>query len=111
MIRRPRFALHASLLLLLAVLAAAAAFADAPARAAAPVRLVETRPVESALGDPALPTALDTWLGLIRGARESLDIEQFYLSTWPGEPMEQVLDALGELRSQAVDIHDNDPET
>jgi phosphatidylserine/phosphatidylglycerophosphate/cardiolipin synthase-like enzyme len=90
-----------------------------PRHSPPPVQLVESRPVESALGDPALPTALDTWLGLIRGARESLDIEQFYLSTWPGEPMEQVLDALGAAARRGVRVrivldarmHDTYPRT
>jgi phosphatidylserine/phosphatidylglycerophosphate/cardiolipin synthase-like enzyme len=104
MIRRPRFALHASLLLLLAVLAAAAAFADAPARAAAPVRLVETRPVESALGNPALPTPLATWTALFDGAQRTVDIEQFYLSTWPHEPMDDVLASLGGAVRRGVKV-------
>lgn len=75
-----------------------------PRRGAPPVQLVESRPVESALGDPSLPAALDTWLDLIRGARTSLDIEQFYLSTWPGEPMEDVVRALGAAARRGVRV-------
>jgi phosphatidylserine/phosphatidylglycerophosphate/cardiolipin synthase-like enzyme len=108
---------------LLALLAAGALGACAgAARTGAvtpPVQLVESRPVESALGDPALPTALDTWLELIRGARRSLDIEQFYISTWPGEPMEDVLAALGQAARRGVHVrlvldtrmHDTYPRT
>jgi len=92
----------AAVLLLAGVLAAAAALA---ARAVPPpVQLVETRPVEYALGDPALPAALDTWLELIAGARHRLDLEQFYLSTWPGEPMDQVLRALGAAARRGVRV-------
>jgi phosphatidylserine/phosphatidylglycerophosphate/cardiolipin synthase-like enzyme len=84
-----------------------------------PVQLVESRPVESGLGDPTLPTALDTWLGLIHDARRSLDIEQFYLSTWPGEPMDDVLAALGRAAARGVHVrlvldarmHDTYPRT
>jgi len=81
-----------------------AAGALLPRRAVPPVRLVESRPGEYALGDPALPDALGTWLELIRGARRSLDIEQFYLSTWPGEPLEDVLDALGAAAKRGVRV-------
>lgn len=74
------------------------------ALAAPPVQLVETRPVESALGNPALPASHDVWIEMIRGAKRSLDIEQFYLSTWPGEPMESVLDAIGEAAKRGVRV-------
>ncbi len=72
--------------------------------AAPPVQLVETRPVESALGNPALPSAHDVWVEMIRGARQTLEIEQFYLSTWPGEPLQDVLDAIGEAASRGVKV-------
>ena len=76
----------------------------APAPAAPPVQLVETRPVETAIGNPALPAAHDTWIEMIRGAKRSLDIEQFYLSTWPGEPMDAVVAALGEAAKRGVRV-------
>ena len=100
-----RPARRAVLLVLLAA-GAVAACAGAPRTGAAPppVRLVESRPVDYALGDPAIPATLDTWLGLIRGARTSLDIEQFYVSTWPDEPLEEVLAALGEAARRGVRV-------
>jgi phosphatidylserine/phosphatidylglycerophosphate/cardiolipin synthase-like enzyme len=72
--------------------------------AAPPVQLVETRPVESTLGNPALPMAQPVWIEMIRGAKKTLDIEQFYLSTWPGEPMEGVLDAIGAAAKRGVHV-------
>lgn len=75
------------------------------ARAAAPpVGLVETRPIESALGNPALPSAFGTWMTLIEGAERSLDLEQFYLSTWPHEPMDDVIRALGAAARRGVRV-------
>jgi phosphatidylserine/phosphatidylglycerophosphate/cardiolipin synthase-like enzyme len=79
----------------------------APARAVSagpPVQLVETRPVESVLGNPALPTALEVWLDIIGSATRSLDFEEFYLSTWPGEPTEEVLAALGTAATRGVKV-------
>jgi phosphatidylserine/phosphatidylglycerophosphate/cardiolipin synthase-like enzyme len=74
------------------------------ALAAPPVQLVETRPVESGLGNPALPEAQAVWVEMIQGASRSLDIEQFYLSTWPGEPMDRVLDAIGAAAKRGVRV-------
>lgn len=70
----------------------------------APIRIVETRPVEVALGDPALSSTLDAWLRQIRGARQTVDLEHFYLSTWPGEPMDDVVSALGAATRRGVRV-------
>ena len=93
---------------LLALLLAGGLVADVappPARAAVPpVELVETRPIETALGNPSLPSALGTWIELIEGAQRSIDLEQFYLSTWPHEPMDDVLEALGAAVKRGVRV-------
>jgi phosphatidylserine/phosphatidylglycerophosphate/cardiolipin synthase-like enzyme len=88
--------------LLLATALPALALAAAPA--ARPVTLVETRPVESTLGNAALPEAHTVWLDLIAGARRRLDIEQFYLSDWPGERTGPVLDAIGAAAKRGVKV-------
>ena len=99
---RSRAALGFTVLLLCALAADPhAAFARA---AGPPVQLVETRPIESALGNLALPSALGAWMKLIDDAQQSLDIEQFYLSTWPGEPMDDVLGALGTAVRRGVRV-------
>jgi phosphatidylserine/phosphatidylglycerophosphate/cardiolipin synthase-like enzyme len=69
-----------------------------------PIQLIETRPIETTLGNPDLPAALDTWLAMIRGARRSIDLEGFYLSHWPNEPLEPVLAALGEAAARGVRV-------
>jgi phosphatidylserine/phosphatidylglycerophosphate/cardiolipin synthase-like enzyme len=91
------------------------------ARVEAPpaVRLIETVPVETSLGNPDLEPAHEAWLGLIRGARRSLDFEQFYVSRWPGEPLDDVLDAIGDAAARGVRVrfivdgrmHDTYPRT
>src|SRR5213594_4005079 len=85
-------------------LALALVFQAGAALAASPVQLVETRPVESALGNPALPMPQPVWVEMIRGAKRTLDIEQFYLSTWPGEPMDKVVDAIGAAAKRGVRV-------
>jgi phosphatidylserine/phosphatidylglycerophosphate/cardiolipin synthase-like enzyme len=45
-----------------------------------------------------------TWIGLIELARKNLDIEQFYLSTWPHEPMDDVLGAIGQAVKRGVHV-------
>ncbi|MBI5710636.1 MAG: hypothetical protein HZC42_10085 [Candidatus Eisenbacteria bacterium] len=92
---RPLFFVASALALL------AAPFAGA---AGPPVQLVETRPVETRLGNPALPAALPAWLEMIGGATTSLDFEEFYVSTWPGEPLEEVLAAIGQAAGRGVRV-------
>jgi len=82
----------------------AGAFLPTARAAVPPVGLAETRPIESALGNPALPSALGTWMRLFEGSQKTLDIEQFYLSTWPHEPMDDVLDALGAAVKRGVKV-------
>ena len=52
-----------------------------------PVQLVETIPEETTVGHGGLPRAREVWIEMIDGARDRIDLEGFYLSTWPGEPL------------------------
>jgi phosphatidylserine/phosphatidylglycerophosphate/cardiolipin synthase-like enzyme len=83
---------------------ASLAAARGAAPAGPPIQLVETRPVESVLGNPALPAPTGVWLDMIGSAERSLDFEEFYLSTWPGEPTEEVLAALGQAAKRGVQV-------
>lgn len=88
-------------LMAVAFLFARPAVAAAPS---APVEVAETKPVETALGNPALPAALDMWLEMIAGAQSTLDLEQFYLAHWPEEPLAPVLDAIGAAAERGVRV-------
>jgi phosphatidylserine/phosphatidylglycerophosphate/cardiolipin synthase-like enzyme len=68
------------------------------------VQLVETIPVETALGNPELIPTQAAWLQLIRASRHSLDIEQFYLSNHAGEPLAPVLDAIRAAARRGVRV-------
>jgi phosphatidylserine/phosphatidylglycerophosphate/cardiolipin synthase-like enzyme len=80
------------------------AAASLPGPSGPPLRLVESVPVESGLGNPDLPRARDLWPQLIGGARRTLDLEQFYLSTWPGQALDPVLAAIGEAAHRGVRV-------
>ena len=88
------------------LIAGAGLLAGACATLAAPpaVELIETRPVETTIGNPELRTAREVWLELIRGARRTIDLEHFYLSDWPGEPLGEVLDELGRAAGRGVRV-------
>ncbi|MEZ4649767.1 MAG: phospholipase D-like domain-containing protein [Candidatus Eisenbacteria bacterium] len=69
-----------------------------------PIEIVETYPIETGLGHPETRETLPVWLEFIDGARTSLDLEQFYVSTWPGEALEPVLDAIGRAAERGVAV-------
>jgi HKD family nuclease len=86
-------------LLVLAVLAVAASPTGAP-----PIQLGESRPMETTLGDPSLPTAADTWADMLKGAKQRVDLEHFYLSRKPGEALDPVLDEIGRAAARGVRV-------
>jgi phosphatidylserine/phosphatidylglycerophosphate/cardiolipin synthase-like enzyme len=95
MLRLRRALVHAVLLL--------AAIPPA-ARGAPPIQLVETRPVETALGNPDLPAAADVWVEMISSAKRTIDLEQMYFTHWPNEPLGPVMDALGSAAARGVNV-------
>ncbi len=71
------------------------------------LELVLTLPVETQLKSFSIPATADTWLELIRTAadrNDSIDIEQFYISTAKGEPMEPVIAALHDAAKKGVPV-------
>lgn len=91
--------------LIFPLLVAAVAIAAAAAKPAAPpLQLGETRPVETTLGNPALPAAADVWVGMIRGAQHTLDIEEFYFSNRRGEALQPVVDEIGRAAARGVKV-------
>lgn len=68
------------------------------------IQLVETRPLETALGDTTAPAAAGVWVAMIDSARTTIDIEHFYCSTYSGEPLDAVITALGRAAARGVRI-------
>ena len=95
-----------SCLLLFAFLLVAppCATAATPATPSPALELGESRPLETKLGNPALHEARDEWVDMIRGARGTLDIEQFYFSHRPGESLQPVVDEIGRAAARGVRV-------
>lgn len=82
------------------LLAGALASAQAP-------QLVQSIPVETGLEDPGLPHAKEVWPEMIRAARRSIDMAEFYLTNGPDRgtsALEPTLKALEEAGARGVKI-------
>jgi phosphatidylserine/phosphatidylglycerophosphate/cardiolipin synthase-like enzyme len=66
--------------------------------------IVESAPVETTLDNPDVRNAHEVWLEMINNARRSLDIEQFYISTKPNEPLEDIINAVVEAGKRGVKV-------
>lgn len=71
---------------------------------AAGLTITESVPEETVYGSTLAARPLEVWLGMINGADKTLDIEQFYIATAPGEPMEQVLSAVKTAAGRGVKV-------
>src|SRR5262252_5179435 len=85
-------------------LLAPAGSATTASRPAPPLVLVESRPLETSLGDPSLPATAGVWLEMIGAARTTLDLEEYYLSERPGEALSPVLEAIGAAAARGVRV-------
>jgi phosphatidylserine/phosphatidylglycerophosphate/cardiolipin synthase-like enzyme len=56
--------------------------------------IVESTPVGTNLANPDIRKAHDVWLEMINGAKNTLDLEEFYISNKSGEPLEDILQAI-----------------
>jgi phosphatidylserine/phosphatidylglycerophosphate/cardiolipin synthase-like enzyme len=83
------------------VLAVPGAWAQVPC---VDFELVESIPAETTLDDPEIRNTAEVWLEMIRGAGKTLDIEQFYISNEPGEPLEEVIAAIEEAARRGVKV-------
>ena len=77
----------------------------APARAAPPlVELVETAPVETTLDHADIPEAADVWRQMIGGARRTIDLAEFYVTSAPQSRLSPVLEALLAAAARGVRV-------
>jgi phosphatidylserine/phosphatidylglycerophosphate/cardiolipin synthase-like enzyme len=87
--------------LLAAALAPCAAQPPAPPRS---IEIVESIPVETVLDNPEIRNTPEVWHEMISGATRTLDIEQFYVSDQPGEPLAPVLQDILDAGARGVKV-------
>lgn len=69
-----------------------------------PFSLVESIPIGTQLGDPALPRTKTVWLDMIQQAKSSLAIGAFYFSNVQGEGMTAVIQAIKTAANRGVKV-------
>ncbi|MDT8324618.1 MAG: phospholipase D-like domain-containing protein, partial [Bacteroidota bacterium] len=68
------------------------------------ITLVESVPVETALGLGDIAETRETWLAMLGAAEETLDIAQFYYANREGEALEDVLRAVLDAADRGVRV-------
>jgi phosphatidylserine/phosphatidylglycerophosphate/cardiolipin synthase-like enzyme len=66
--------------------------------------IVESAPVETTMDNPDVRNAYGVWLEMINKAKRNLDLEQFYISSEPNEPLEDIITAVIEAGKRGVSV-------
>lgn len=66
--------------------------------------IVESVPIETSFDNPDVRNTHEVWLEMINGAKKTLDIEQFYISNEPNEPLEDILQSIIEAGKRGVRV-------
>ena len=80
------------------------AYAASGGASSVELTIAESVPEETVYGSTLTARPLEVWLAMINGAAKTLDIEEFYIATVPGEPMEQVLAAIKAAAGRGVKV-------
>lgn len=70
----------------------------------ATLTLGESWPSETTLDHADIADASDVWYKLITGAKTSIDLEEFYVSTEPGSKLDVVIDELHKAAARGVKV-------
>lgn len=76
----------------------------APPPPAPDIEIVESIPMETALDNPDIRNTREVWLEMIGGARRTIDLEQFYISSRPGAGLEGILAAIEAAADRGVRV-------
>lgn len=68
------------------------------------VQLVQSIPVETSLAQPDLPYAKDVWVEMVREAKNTVDMGEFYVSNVPGSELEPFFQELEKAGNRGVKI-------
>lgn len=64
--------------------------------------IVESIPVETTLDNPEIRNTPEVWAEMFAAAQKSIDIEQFYISDAPGEPLEAIIQLIEKAAQRGV---------
>lgn len=76
---------------------------NAPREPVGAATLVESVPADTTLDHASIPNAPDVWLEMIDGAKDSLDLAEFYVSDAPGSRLHEIILAI--LRAADRGVH------
>ncbi|MFA6233986.1 MAG: phospholipase D-like domain-containing protein [Bacteroidota bacterium] len=68
------------------------------------IQLVESVPEETALDHPAISNTLEVWIEMLRSARQSIDIEQFYIANSRDGALEAVIREVEAAAARGVSV-------
>jgi phosphatidylserine/phosphatidylglycerophosphate/cardiolipin synthase-like enzyme len=68
------------------------------------IELVESIPAETTLDNPDVRKTHDVWLEMINKAKETIDVEEYYIKNKQGEPLEDIIDAFIKASGRGVNI-------
>jgi phosphatidylserine/phosphatidylglycerophosphate/cardiolipin synthase-like enzyme len=68
------------------------------------IEVVQSVPKETNLQVAGLPLTQDVWLKMINGAKETIDLEEFYVTSQPGEALAPILDAIRAAAGRGVHV-------
>jgi phosphatidylserine/phosphatidylglycerophosphate/cardiolipin synthase-like enzyme len=80
------------------------AASSSPATQIEEFELVESIPVETNLDNADIRNTHEVWLEMISGATSTLELEEFYVSDAPGEPLEDILGAIVDAAQRSVRV-------
>jgi phosphatidylserine/phosphatidylglycerophosphate/cardiolipin synthase-like enzyme len=66
--------------------------------------IVESIPLETRLDNPEIRNTAEVWLEMIGAAKNTIDIEQFYISNQVGEALEPIIQAIEAAADRDVKI-------
>ena len=67
-------------------------------------QLVESAPEETIIKESGLPRPADVWADMIKSAKKTIDIEQFYIANEKGEPLENIIAEVKNAAARGVQV-------
>lgn len=80
------------------------AFSSVDAQIFNKIELVESIPIETTLDNREIRNTPEVWVEMIKNAKSTIDIEQFYIANQPGEPLDTVITEIINAAKRGISI-------